>query len=244
MDSKLIILLLSVFCLSCSNLVTGPASTIKRTIASLNKDSIRPISKNIPSNVKIFASCIIKNKNTYSAVFGYRNLINQDIELSKNITNKIEVSSFSDADGPQYEFLIGEEKDFLTVNGIPFSEKITWILGGSSVSMDSDHKSHCKKTQESIVENFKVRQIKGKKVRLSWESSSEMSQMEFKMEFSSDGINFLKIEEENNRIISSNNKNFSKELTVPIKGKWYFRLTQIDLDGESEHLNTINIKIK
>ncbi|MGB1216231.1 MAG: T9SS type A sorting domain-containing protein, partial [Saprospiraceae bacterium] len=76
---------------------------------------------------------------------------------------------------------------------------------------------------------------------LNWETASEQNNSHFNIERSLDGINFEKIGTVNGSGNSSEVLNYSFEDDKPVSLA-YYRLMQVDFDGEFEYSSTIKIK--
>lgn len=80
---------------------------------------------------------------------------------------------------------------------------------------------------------------KDEQVELIWETLSEYNNSHFDIEHSSDGFNFENIGRVSGAGHSSNSRNYEFLHSLPNQGLNYYRLKQVDYDGNYEYLNTI-----
>ena len=80
----------------------------------------------------------------------------------------------------------------------------------------------------------------GDKILLNWTTASESNNNYFELERSADGINFVAIEK-----INSQNSNSTQPLNYttvdnqPLNGKSYYRLKQVDIDGQYSYSSLV-----
>jgi hypothetical protein len=83
---------------------------------------------------------------------------------------------------------------------------------------------------------------RGGKNQLTWETASESNNQGFEIERSQDGIRFEKIGFVAGSSTTAVNQVYTFEDTNPNKGTSYYRLKQIDFDGNSEYFTVRSIK--
>ncbi|GLR18249.1 T9SS type A sorting domain-containing protein [Portibacter lacus] len=81
-------------------------------------------------------------------------------------------------------------------------------------------------------------------VKLTWKSASELNNKKFEIEASFDGIGFQKIGEIEGKGTTTEEQNYYFEVKDPRKGISYFRLKQIDFDGQFEYSKVISVNFK
>ncbi len=79
---------------------------------------------------------------------------------------------------------------------------------------------------------------KGKGVQLNWETASEINNDYYDLEHSVDGIQFNTIHRVKGFSNSTENKSYSFFHDHPVNGNNYYRLQQVDLDGQTNSLST------
>ncbi|MDP4115490.1 MAG: T9SS type A sorting domain-containing protein [Bacteroidota bacterium] len=79
------------------------------------------------------------------------------------------------------------------------------------------------------------------KIHLNWNTATEVSNLGFDIERSSDKINWQKIAFINGNGNSNSPKNYSYVDNSAMESKCYYRLKQIDTDGQCHYSNTIEI---
>jgi len=80
-------------------------------------------------------------------------------------------------------------------------------------------------------------------VQLSWETASEQNNKSFEVERSVNGVSFSKILTVNSKGNSISTQDYSAEDINPATGIAYYRLKQIDIDGNSTYSKTIAVTI-
>ncbi|MBS1655213.1 MAG: T9SS type A sorting domain-containing protein, partial [Bacteroidetes bacterium] len=81
----------------------------------------------------------------------------------------------------------------------------------------------------------------GTKALLQWKTSSEDNSSYFILESSTDGINFSEIARVNAQGNSNSVVDYSFVQTNPFKGRNYYRLKEVDIDGRLQYFNKIRI---
>ncbi len=86
----------------------------------------------------------------------------------------------------------------------------------------------------------------GSVVKLSWTTASEQNNAYFKVERSADGVSFSAIGKVNGAINSSAALNYSFNDNSPLAGKNFYRLRQVDLDGQFalSAIVSVNMSVK
>jgi hypothetical protein len=80
-------------------------------------------------------------------------------------------------------------------------------------------------------------------VKLNFETASELNNLYFDIEHSTDGAKFNEIGQVNGFGTTSSKQNYSFVDKKPQKGINYYRLKQVDIDGKSEYSNIISIRV-
>jgi hypothetical protein len=83
-----------------------------------------------------------------------------------------------------------------------------------------------------------------KNIRLSWQTASEINNEKFEIEESRDGREFKKIGEVEGKGTTLEQQDYSFEVKNPRNGISYYRLKQIDFDGQFEHSKVISVNFK
>ncbi len=81
-------------------------------------------------------------------------------------------------------------------------------------------------------------------LNLKWTTASELNNEKFQIEVSQDGQKFEKIGEQKGKGTTSELQNYSFTLENPHRGVSYYRLKQIDFDGQFEYSKVISIDFK
>lgn len=83
-----------------------------------------------------------------------------------------------------------------------------------------------------------------KGISLKWATASEVDNEKFELEASQDGREFQKIGEEKGRGTTVVQQNYSFDIENPRNGISYYRLKQIDFDGQFEYSQVISVDYK
>ena len=91
--------------------------------------------------------------------------------------------------------------------------------------------------------DFTVKEI-NKKAMLQWSTAQEFNSLRFEVERSSDGIRYVKIGSVNAAGSSTVRRDYSYTDNTVFAGKYYYRLKQVDADGQFVYSVVVNINIK
>ena len=81
-------------------------------------------------------------------------------------------------------------------------------------------------------------------ITLKWETASEINNMGFEIERSTNSIDFVKTGFVKGNGTSTEKRSYSYNDPITENGKYYFRLRQVDYDGKSQYSNTIEIEYR
>ena len=118
-----------------------------------------------------------------------------------------------------------------------------WNFAGSSIAAGTHNGLNVRSSISLPVElsSFKAKLEKGK-VILDWQTLSELNSFGFEVERSSDGTHFEKIGFLESRGNSTSIKNYNYTDRNPLEGLMYFRLKQLDLNGDFDYSNVIAVE--
>ncbi len=91
------------------------------------------------------------------------------------------------------------------------------------------------------LQYFRGRHIKAKHHLLEWATASEERSSHFELERSADGRNFTAIHQQEAAGFSSDLQQYSYHDKAPLMGVNYYRLRQVDLDGQFEYSQVITL---
>jgi hypothetical protein len=83
-----------------------------------------------------------------------------------------------------------------------------------------------------------------KEVLLSWQTASELNNEKFEIEVSEDGREFKKIAEVKGNETTLEQQDYSFEVKNPQNGISYYRLKQVDFDGQFEYSEVLSLNFK
>lgn len=87
-------------------------------------------------------------------------------------------------------------------------------------------------------------QVTANSVLLKWSTASEVNNSYFSVERSTDGFNFKEIAIVEGAGTTNNLKNYSFEDRFPLNGRSYYRLKQVDFNGQSEYSEVVSVKVE
>ncbi|MEO5564885.1 MAG: T9SS type A sorting domain-containing protein, partial [Chitinophagaceae bacterium] len=87
--------------------------------------------------------------------------------------------------------------------------------------------------------SFSATELNGD-VLLAWETDNEINTSRFDIEFSTNGVSFTKLSEITARNLPGRNQ-YRFTHVAPADNILFYRLKQIDIDGKSEHSNTVKV---
>lgn len=132
------------------------------------------------------------------------------------------------------------------------AEGICDFLAGPGTAVISNNANGCNSvTQVEIacaaapVELVFFRgRLEEESVLLSWQTASEKDNDYFVVEYGTDGKHFQPLGKVDGNGNSSTSKNYQFRHQRPSKGPNYYRLTQVDFDGKSEHFNIVGVFVE
>lgn len=92
--------------------------------------------------------------------------------------------------------------------------------------------------------SFSARLMSDQSVELLWQTASEVNNDHFVIERSSDGMTFVEVGYINGQGNSNTVQNYSFTDRNAGSGTFYYRLTQVDFDGQFEHFEMIAVTIE
>ena len=108
------------------------------------------------------------------------------------------------------------------------------IQGGSTMSLDN----------LPVELTFFNGEVNNNEIILSWQTATEINNERFDIEYSTDGSAFETIEKINGAGDSFEQNNYRFQHNSPANGINYYRLKQVDFDGQFEYSKTISISLK
>ncbi|WP_020568400.1 LamG-like jellyroll fold domain-containing protein [Neolewinella persica] len=159
----------------------------------------------------------------------------KDVELNGNEANLVTYFNFNQG-------LAGANNSGITnLNNLAQPNKdgtlINFNLNGSTSNFIS---GSCSNTLPVDLYSFEI-DVTEKTVSLNWQTASELNNDKFEVEESRDGSEFQKIGEVKGSETTLTLKNYTYKIQYPQVGLTYYRLKQLDFDGEFEYSKVVSL---